>query len=181
MLLVSKIFGTHYVALWCCIQFVSFLESTRVDWFFQLFSYCFVVVVQSPHGVWIFVTLWTATGQASLSFTSSQSLPKFMSIASVRPSSLLILWCSLLLLPSIFPSIRDVPNESCVCIRWPKHWSFNFSLSPPNECSGLISLKIDWLVLLAVKGTLRNFLQHHCSKASILQLVFNDWLLPKSD
>ena len=94
-------------------------------------------------------------------------LPKFMSIVSVMPSSHLILWCPLLL-PSIFPSIRVFSNDSALCIRWPKYWSFNFSISPSNKYSGLISLKIDWFDLLAVQQTFRSLLQHHSSKASIL-------------
>ena len=94
-----------------------------------------------------------------LVITISWSLPKFMSTALVMPSSHLILWCPVLLLPSIFPSIKDFSNELAVCIRWPKYWSFSFS--PSNEYSGLISLKVDWFVLPAVQGTLRNLLQHH--------------------
>ena len=100
--------------------------------------------------------------------SSLYNLPKFMSIAWVMPSSYLILWCPLLLLPSIFPNIKDFSNESAVPIRWPKYWSFSFSTSPSNEYSGLISLKNDWFDL-AVQGTLRSLLQHHCSRASILQ------------
>ena len=112
----------------------------------------------------------TAARQASKSLTISWSLPKFMSITSVMPSShLIMLWCPLLLLPSIFPSIGDFSNELSVCIRWPKYWNFSFSISPSNEYSGLISLKIDWFDLLAVPGTLRSLIQHHSSKASILQ------------
>ena len=103
------------------------------------------VVVQSPSGVWLFVTPWTAGAQASLSLIVSQSLPKLMSIELVMPSSYLIFWCPLLLLPSIFPSIRDFSNELAVCIRWPKYWSVSFSISPSSKYSGLISLKI-WLV-----------------------------------
>ena len=110
-------------------------------------------VVQLPSRVRLFVTPWAAACQASLSLTIFRSLPKFMSIALVMPSSHLILWCPLLLLPSIFPSIRDFSNESTVCIKWPKYWSFSFSISLSNEYSGLISLKIDWFDLLAVQGT----------------------------
>ena len=110
----------------------------------------------------------TAAHQTSLSITNSQSLLKLMSIKSVRPSNCLILCHPLLLPPSIFPSIRVVSNELVLCIRWPKHWSFSFSISPSNEYSGLISFRMDWLDLLAVQGTLKSLLQHHSSKASIL-------------
>ena len=112
---------------------------------------------------------WTAAHQASLSITSSRSLLKLMSIESVMPSNHLILCHPLPLLPSIFPSIRVFSNESVVHIRWPKYWSFSFSISPSNEYSGLISFRIDWLDLLAVQGNLKSLLQHHNSKASILQ------------
>ena len=112
-------------------------------------------------------TPWTAARQASLSITNSQSLLKLMSIKSVMPSNHLIL-CHLLLLPSAFPSIRVFSNESVLCIRWPKYWSFSFSISPSNEYSGLISFRMDWVDLLAVQGTLKILLQHHSSKASIL-------------
>ena len=111
---------------------------------------------------------WTAAYQASLSITNTQSLLKLMSIKSVMPSNHLILCCPLLLAPSIFPSIRVFPNES-FRIRWPKYWSFSFSISPSNEYSGLISFRMDWLDLLAVQGTLKSLLQHHSSKTSILQ------------
>ena len=107
-------------------------------------------------------------GQASLSPAISQSLPKFMFIESVMPSNHFILCHPLLLLPSIFPSIRVFSNESVLCIRWPKYWSFSFNKSPSNEYSGLISFKIDWLDLLAVQGTLNSLLQHRSLKASIL-------------
>ena len=124
--------------------------------------------VQLLRRVWLFVTPWTAACQASLSITNSQSLPKSMSIESVMPSNHLILCCPLLLLSSIFPTIRVFSNESVLHIRWPKYWSFSFSISPSNEYSGLIFFRIDWLDLLAVQGTLKS-LQHHSSKASILQ------------
>ena len=130
---------------------------------------CFFVVVQSPSHVRVFVTPWTAAHQASLSLTICWNFPKFMSITLVMPSSHLIFWCPLLL-PSIFPSIQDFSSEAAIRIRWPKYWSFSFSISPSNEHSGLISLKIDWFGLLAVQGTLRNLLQHHSSQAS------NFWL-----
>ena len=101
--------------------------------------------------------------------TNSRSLPKLMSIKSVMPSNHLILCCPLLLLPSIFPSIRVFSNESALHIRWPKYWSFSFTITPSNEHPGLISFRMDWLELLAVQGTLKSLLQHHSSKASILQ------------
>ena len=127
-----------------------------------------VVVVQSLSRVQLFVTPWTVALQASLSFTVSQNLLRLMSIESVMPSNYLIL-CSLLLLPSIFSSIRVFSNESALCIRWPKYWSFNFSISPSNEHSGLISCRIDWFDLLALQGTLKSLLQHHTLKSSIPQ------------
>ena len=114
-----------------------------------------------------FATPRTAACQVSLSITNSQSLPKLMSTELVMPSNHLILCCSLFLLPSICPSIKVFSDESALCIRWPKYWSFSFSISPSNEYSGLISFRMDWLDLLAVQGTLRSLLQHHSSKASI--------------
>ena len=125
-------------------------------------------VLQSPSCVPLFLTPWTAACQTSLSLIVPGSLPKFMSIVLVMASSQLILWCPLLLLPSIFPSIRDFSNKSAVHIRWPKYWSFSFSISPSNKYSGMNSLTIDWFDLLAVQGTFRSLL-HHCSlKTSIL-------------
>ena len=124
--------------------------------------------VQSLSRVRLFATPWIAARQASLSITNSQSLQNLMSIESVMPSSHLILCHPLLLLPSIFPSIRVFSNESALRIRWPKHWSFSFSIIPSNEHPGLISFGMDWLDLLAVQGTLKSLLQHHSSKASIL-------------
>ena len=117
----------------------------------------------------LFVTLRTAARQASLSITSSRSIPKPMSIESVMSSNHLILCCPLLLLPSIFPSIRVFSNESALHIRWPKYWSFSCNISPSNEHPGLISFRMDWLDLLAVQGILKSLLQHHSSKASILR------------
>ena len=124
---------------------------------------------QSLSRVRLFVTVWNAACQASPSFTISQSLLKLMTIYSVMPSNHLILCRPLLLLPSIFPGIRVFSKESVLCIRWPKYWSFSFSISPFNESSELISFRIDWCDLLAVQGTLKSLLQHHSSKASILQ------------
>ena len=118
--------------------------------------------------VQLFVTPWTAARQASLSITNSWSLLRLMSIESVMPSNHLILCQSLLLLPSIFPSIRVFSNESALLIRWLKYWSFSFNISPSNEHLGLISFRMDWLDLLVVQGTLKSLLQHHSSKASIL-------------
>ena len=115
------------------------------------------------------VTTWTAARQASLSITNSHSLLKLMSIESVMPSNHLILCHLLLLPPSILPSIRVFSKQSVLPIRWPKYWSFSFSISPSNEYSVLISFKMDWLDLLAAQGTLKSFFQHHSSKASILQ------------
>ena len=114
-------------------------------------------------------TPWTAASQASLSITNSQILLQLMSIESVMPSNHLILCRPLLLPPSIFPSIRIFSSESVHCIRWPKCWSFSFSINPSNEYSGLISFRMDWLDLLAVQATLKSLLQHHSSKVSILQ------------
>ena len=125
------------------------------------------VPVQSLSHVWLFATPWTAACQASLSITSSRSLPKPMSIESVMPFNHLIFRHPLLLLPSIFPSIRVFSNDSALCIRWLKYWSFSFNISPTNEQPGLISFRMDWLDLLAVHGTLKSLLQHHSSKASI--------------
>ena len=114
------------------------------------------------------MTPWTAAHQASLSFTNSQSLLKLMSIVLVMPSNHLILCHPLLLLPSIFPNIRVFSNESALCIRWPKYWSFRFNISLSNEHPGLI-FRMDWLDILAVQGTLKSLFQHHSSKASILR------------
>ena len=125
--------------------------------------------VQSLSRVQLFVTPWTAAHQASLSITNSRSLLKLMSVESVMPSNHLILCCPLLLLPSIFPSIRVFSSESVLRIRWPEYWSFSFNISPSNEHSGLISFRMDWLDILAVQGTLKSLLQHHSSRASILQ------------
>ena len=125
--------------------------------------------VQSLSCVRFFATPWIAARQASLSITNSWSLLKLMPIESVMPSSHLIPCCPLLLLPPIPPSIRVFSNESTLCMRWPKNWSFSFSISPSNEHPGLISFRMNWLDLLAVQGTLKSLLQHHSSKASIFR------------
>ena len=124
--------------------------------------------VQSLSHVWLFATPWTTARQPSLSITNSRSPPKPMSIESLMPPNHLILYCPLLLLPSIFPSMRVFSNESALRIRWPKYWSFSFNISPTNEHPGLISFRMNWLDLLAVQGTLKSLLQHHSSKRSIL-------------
>ena len=129
----------------------------------------FFVVVQLLSRVQLFGTPWTSTCRASVSSPISQSLLKLMSIGSVMPSNHLVLCRSLLLLPSIFPRIKTFSNESLICIRWPKYWSFSFSISPFSEYSGLISFRIDWFDLLVVQGTLKSLLQHHSSEASVLQ------------
>ena len=121
---------------------------------------------------------WTAARQASLSITNSWSLPKLMSIELVMPSNHLILYHPILLLLSIFPSIRAFSNESVLHIRWPKYWSFSFSISPSNKHPGLISFRMDWLDLLEVQETRKSLLQHHSSKASILQ--HSAFFIPKS-
>ena len=156
----------------CCSNLVLiYFQTTRV---------CRIIIpllktqfssVQLLSPVQLFATPWTVVHQASLFITNSGSLLKLMSIQLVMPSSHLILCHSLLLSPSIFPSIRVFSNESVVCIRWPKYWSFSFSIRPSNEYSGLISFKMNWLDLLAVQGPLKSLLQHHnhSSKASILQ------------
>ena len=140
----------------------------KLDTTEQLSFFLFISSVQLLSLVRLFATPWTAECQASLSITTSRSLLKLMSIKSVMPSNHLILCCPLLLLPSIFPSVRVFSKESVLCIRWPKYWSFSFSISPCNEYSGLISFRTAWFDFLAVQGTLKSLLQHHSSKASIL-------------
>ena len=139
-------------------------DSYSSDRSCQLFS-----SVQSLSSVRLFATPWTAARQASLSITKSQSLLKLMSTESVMPSNHLILCCPLLLLLSIFPSIRICSKKSALRIRWPKYWSFSSSISPSSEYPGLIFFRMDWLDLLAVQGTPKSLLQHHSSKASILR------------
>ena len=150
-----------------------------------MFNLLFYPSASSFSHVWLLATPRTAGHQASLSITNSRSLPKLMSINSVMPSNHLILCRPLLLLPSVFPSIRVFSNQSIFCIRWPKYWSF--CISPSNVYPGLMSFRIDWFDLLAVQGTLKSLLQHHSSKASILQCSaffrsnshIHTWLLEK--
>ena len=141
--------------IWYCICFHY--------WLILLSSVQFSSVQLLSH-VWLFVTPWTAAHQASLSITNSQSPPKPISLELVMPSNHLILCRPLLLLLSIFPSIRVFSDESALCIRWPKYWSFSFNISPSNEQPGLISFRMDWLNLLAVQGTLKSLLQHTVQK-----------------
>ena len=156
----------------------KFKTNNMMIWYLYMYTYIWfdihfmsisVSSVQSFNRVWLFVTPWTAVRQASVFITNSWSLLKLMSIESVKPSNHLILCHPLLLLPPIPPSIRVFSNESVLLIRWPKYWSFSFSISPSNEYSGLISFRMDWLDLLEVQGTLKSLLQHHSSKASVLQ------------
>ena len=152
----------NIVDLEYCVNF----SCTVTQLYTCVFSYAFSV--QSLSRVRLFATPWTTARQASLSITNSQSLSKLMSIELVMPSNHLILCRPLLLLPSIFPSIRVFSNESALRIRWPKYWSFSYNIGPSNEHPGLISFRMDWLDLLTVQGTLKSLLQHHSSKASIL-------------
>ena len=138
-------------------------------WFWNTYNKVQFSSVQSLSRVRLFATPWVAAHQASLSITNSQSSLRPTSIESVMPSSHLILCCPLLLLPPIFSSIRVFSNDSTLRMRWPKYWSFSFSIIPSKEIPGLISFRMDWLDLLAVQGTLKSLLQHHSSKASILQ------------
>ena len=164
------IFWIWYLCFNLAIIFSLFLPK-QVDWYFLLPFFggngSWSGSVQSLSCVQLFATPWTAAYQASLSVTNSQSLPKPMSTESVMPSNHLILCHPLLLLPSIFPSIRVFFNESGLRIRWPKYCSFSFNISPSNEHEGLISFRMDWLDLLEVQGTLKSLLQHHILKASI--------------
>ena len=147
-----------------CYNSMRQLRPFSLGWLYVLLS-----SVQSLSRVWLFATSWIAACQASLSITNSWSSPKPMSIELVMPSNHLILCHPLLLLPWIFPSIRVFSNESALCIRWPKYWSFSFNISPSNEHPGLIAFRMDWLDLLALQETLKSLLQHHSSKASILR------------
>ena len=148
--------------------YMYFIHNLFPYWCLVISNFTVSSSVQWHSCVQLLATPWTAAHQASLSITNSWSPPKPVSIVSVMPSNHFILCCPLLLLPSIFPSIRVFSNESALCIRWSKYWSFSFNISPTNEHPGLISFRMDWLDLLAVQGTLKSLLQHHSSKASIL-------------
>ena len=154
---------------WCRFKLRSLLK------FIHLFNTQFSSVQSRSH-VQLFATPLTATHQASQSITNSWILLRLMSVESVMPSNHLILCHPLLLLPSIFPRIRVFSNESALCLRWPKYWSFSFNISPSNEYSALISFRSDWFDLLAIQETLKSLLQHHSSKASCLKttLLFLD-------
>ena len=150
---------------------IAFLPRSKcllISWLQPSFAAIFSSFNSVAQSCLTFVTPWTTACQAFLSITNSQSLPKLMPIESVMPANHLILCRRLLLLPPIPPSIRVFSNESVLCMRWPKYWSFSFSISPSNEHPGLISFRMDWLNLLAAQGTLKSLLQHHSSKASIL-------------
>ena len=166
---------------WSDLVRTALMHTKNTTWWFDSCVHCEIIItskvintsiqfssVQSLSRVQLFVIPWIAACQASLSITNCQSLPKPISIESVMPSNHLILCRPLLLLPSIFPGIRVFSNESALCIRWPKYWSFSFKISPFNKHPGLISFMMDWLDLLAVQGTLKSLLQHHSSKVSIL-------------
>ena len=161
--IISLVFS-HIACIWTCPGHFHFTNETIIN-IFTNFVYS---SVQSLSHVRFFATPWIAACQTSLAITNSQSPPKPTSIKSVMPSSHLTLRHSLLLLPPILPSIRVFCNESILLMRWPKYWSFSFNISPSNEHPALI-FRMDWLDLLAVQGTLKRFLQHHSSKASILQ------------
>ena len=171
------VFEEKYYLIIQVIKYFCLIYLTRVSFllrsiclnFLYTFIFLYAVVVQSLSRVQLFVTPWIAAYQASLSFKNSQSLLKLMSIELVMASNHLILCHPLLLLPSIFPSIRVFSCESVLHIRWPKYWSFSFSISPSNEYSGLISFQMDWFDHVAVQGTLKSLLQHHSSKTAILQ------------
>ena len=162
--------GCFHILIMCL-----YMEVQISFWYPPFISFGFVV--QSLSRVQLFLTPWAAAHQASLSITISQSLPKLMCLELVIPSNHLNLCCPLLLLLSIFPSIRVFSNESALCIRWPKYWSFSFNFSPSNEHPGLISFRMDWLDLLAVQGTLKSLLQHHSSKiiSSIIIIFLIFW------
>ena len=149
-------FKFFFSIFWILVSFLTIGCIVHTDAFITFLLFCQFSSVYSLSRVWVFATPWTAARQASLSITNSWSLLKLMSIELVMPSNHLILCRGLLLLPSIFPSIRVFSNESALRIRWPKYWSFSFNISPSNEHPGLISFRMDWLDLLAVQGTLKS-------------------------
>ena len=164
--------SVYYLSLFCIIMKLKHKVFKKYVPIIKILLLLLIVQfssVQSLSRVQLFATPWTAAPQASLSITNSRSLLKLMSIKSVMPSSHLILCHPLLLLPPIPPTIRVFSNESTLLMRWPKYWSFSFSISPSNEHPGLISFRMDWLDLLAVQETLKSLLQHHSSKASIFR------------
>ena len=169
----------HFLKKWKCIKiwWSKFKPTSGTFWISMIHTAQFSSVKSLSH-VWLFVTPWTAASQASLSITNSWSLLKLMSVELMKLFIHLSLCHPLLLLPSIFASIKVFSNELALYIRCPQYWSFSFSISPSNEYSGLISFRMDWLDLLAVQGTLKCLLQHHSSKASILQhsAFFIVWL-----
>ena len=171
-IMIHSIYGNRFISLSSLLPLFPLWYSLRIpeeSYLIVFFpSVGLLGSVQSLGHVLFFVTPWTAARQASLSITNSRSLSKLMSIMSVMPSNHLILCHPLLLLPSVFPSIRVFSDKSVLCIRWPKYWSFSLSISPSNEYSGLVSFRMDCLDLLAVQGTLTSLLQHHSSKASLL-------------
>ena len=155
----------------------DFLNSTKVSHrLFSIIPSVHFISVQLLSNIWLFVTPWTTTHQASLFITNFQSLFKRMSVESVMLSNHVILCCPLLLLPSVSPSIRVFSNESVLHIRWPKYWSFSFSIGSSNEYSGLIYFRVDWFDLLAVRGTLKSLLQHHIFGGSKNHYIW--WLQP---
>ena len=163
-----KAFFFFFYKLWSISPQDDYQGETHFFFPGEIHGVAWPCVPENISCVWLFAAPWAAARQASLSFTISRSLLKLMSIKSVMPSNCLIFCHPLLLLPSIFPSIRVFSSESDLCIRWPKYWSFSFSISPSNEYSGLISFRIDWFDLLAIQGTYKSVLQHHSSKASVL-------------
>ena len=164
----SIVFKLGYAAIWKK-KIKVFITQIVLESLYPDLQFLHISSVQLLSRVQLFATPWTVAHQASLSTTNSRNLLKLTSIESMMPSNHLILCRPLLLLPSVIPSIRVFSNESVLHIRWPKCWSFSYSISPSNECSGLISFRMDWFDLLAVQGTLKSCLQHHSSKASILQ------------
>ena len=170
----SRIFFWVFGSPW---HFINKAKLICLQWITKIFAWIKLgcVVIQLLSCVWLFATPWTASCQASLSFTVSWSLFRFMSIESVMLSKHLILCCTLLHLLSIYPSIRVFFNDFALHIRWQKYWSFSFSIRSSNEYSGLISFRIDWFDLLAVQGTLKSLLQNHSLKASILSAQPSLW------